>query len=479
MTNLVVRRSSTLATNWFWGGLLILWSLSLALRFWGLERFNTLVFDEVYFAKFAHHYLTQTSFFDAHPPLGKYLIALGIALKGFNPWGYRWMNAFVGSLVPLLWGAIAYQLTDRRSYTLLATGLAGLDGLLLVESRYALLNVYILFFGLLSHWFFLFSLNQQGWRRQWGLIATGVSIGATIGVKWNGLGFALALYGLWLASKIAVRRGRVLRHSVPSFVTQTAQISGWSMGIYLPAIAALTYILLWIPHLLQNPEYNFRQVHLQIFTYHHGLGGNTIHPYCSPWYTWPFLLRPISYFYQVTDQLTEALPLVGPPLPPLNLPLPPGVQRWVYSVYATGNPLLWGFSTLGIIWVLALAVQRSWLNFTQRQPQRTAPSSCWAAEQGWVPFYLSIGYAANYLPWVGVSRCTFLYHYMPASMFSGLALAWLVDYGLQAPRKGLRAMAVTVVFVSGLSLLIWLPVLLGLPIPIHRWSWLQGLPSWR
>ncbi|NJN39333.1 MAG: phospholipid carrier-dependent glycosyltransferase, partial [Acaryochloridaceae cyanobacterium CSU_3_4] len=65
---------------WFWGGLLCTWLFALALRFWGLARFNTLVFDEVYFAKFGHHYLTHTEFFDAHPPLGKYLIALGITL---------------------------------------------------------------------------------------------------------------------------------------------------------------------------------------------------------------------------------------------------------------------------------------------------------------------------------------------------------------------------------------------------------------
>jgi len=36
--------------------------------------------------------------------------------------------------------------------------------------------------------------------------------------------------------------------------------------------------------------------------------------------------------------------------------------------------------------------------------------------------------------WVRVTRCTFLYHYMGASVFAGLAIAWLVDQGLHSYR---------------------------------------------
>ncbi len=59
-------------------GMFAVFLLSLTLRFWELERFNTLVFDEVYYAKFANNYLTQTPFFNAHPPLSQYIIAIGI-----------------------------------------------------------------------------------------------------------------------------------------------------------------------------------------------------------------------------------------------------------------------------------------------------------------------------------------------------------------------------------------------------------------
>ncbi len=75
------------------------------------------------------------------------------------------MNALTGSLIPLLVAGIAYQLSHRRSYALIAGLFAAVDGLLLVESRYALINIYLLFFGLLGQWFLLLALNTRGEQR--------------------------------------------------------------------------------------------------------------------------------------------------------------------------------------------------------------------------------------------------------------------------------------------------------------------------
>ena len=104
-------------------GMLGVFLVSLTLRFWELERFNTLVFDEVYYAKFANDYLTKTPFFNAHPPLSQYIIAIGIAigthlhfgktavnsLEGslLSPWDDRWHNPLTGSFIPLVAGTLA------------------------------------------------------------------------------------------------------------------------------------------------------------------------------------------------------------------------------------------------------------------------------------------------------------------------------------------------------------------------------------
>ena len=109
--------------SWFWIGLTGVFLLSVTLRFWGISRFNTLVFDEVYYAKFANNYLTRTPFFDGHPPLSKYIIAIGMWIGSHLPFGqdavnsltgslrstfsYRWLNALTGSFIPLVVAGIA------------------------------------------------------------------------------------------------------------------------------------------------------------------------------------------------------------------------------------------------------------------------------------------------------------------------------------------------------------------------------------
>lgn len=464
MNKQVSLRQSSLPI-WFWGGLLCIWLLALVCRFWGLARFNTLVFDEIYFAKFGHNYLTQTEFFDAHPPLGKYLIGLGIALRGFNTWGFRWVNALIGSAIPLLLAGIAYQLCKRPSFALIAALLASLDGLLLVESRYALLNVHILFFGLLAHWLVLIALNHKGGRRTLWLAAAGASFGATIAVKWNGLGFLLGLYLAWfMARGMRWLWGNQLRPSTERLPLQRLpELSMVQLFVYIPAIAVLVYSVFWIPHLSQNSDFNFWQVHQEIFSYHRRVGGADVHPFCSAWYTWPLLLKPISYFYQLTQSPVEPLPVIGPPLPA-------DAAKWIYSVYATGNPILWWLTTFAIFYVIA-----QWTRIWHRGircEDRIGPTL--ATERLWVPLYVGTNYLANFLPWIGVSRCTFLYHYMPASMFSGLAIAWLVEGWLQTPHKPSRAVAVTILFISLLSFMIWLPLFLGLPLSPLQWRLLRG-----
>ncbi|MGB3265163.1 MAG: phospholipid carrier-dependent glycosyltransferase, partial [Microcoleus sp.] len=162
----------------FYLGTIAIFLFSLTLRFWQLERFNTLVFDEVYYAKFANDYLTKTPFFNAHPPLSQYIIAIGIAIGThlpfgktavnsmagslLSPWDYRWLNALTGSFIPLVVGALAYQLVPRRTFAFIAALFIACDGLFLVESRYALNNIYLVLFGILGQLFILKSVESEG-----------------------------------------------------------------------------------------------------------------------------------------------------------------------------------------------------------------------------------------------------------------------------------------------------------------------------
>ncbi|GAB4339769.1 MAG: phospholipid carrier-dependent glycosyltransferase [Leptolyngbyaceae cyanobacterium] len=503
---------------WFPLGILALLIVSLGLRFWGLGRFNTLVFDEVYYAKFAYNYLSNTPFFDGHPPLSKYLIAIAMGLGSqvptpqtamngltgglFAPWMYRWLNALTGSFMPLVILGIAYQLTHRRRYALIAGWFAALDGLFLVESRYALNNVYLVIFGLLGLWFLLLALNsapslsQSGW-----LVLSGISFGASASIKWNGLWFLLGAYSLWIVAQgiqwFQTRHPIATTSAVPEFspaeipkdgryspLQRLHRLRWWQVGLYWGLVPALTYILEWIPHLKLNAKQGFWSdfwaLQVEILQYHERVGnGPKIHPYCSSWYSWLFMWRPVAYFYKVTGK--------GDPLPTEATLPPTTAEKVVYDVHAMGNPFLWWFSTIAIFTVLAvlgwLAFQAisNWLVAHTSQtipPPAISPHLPFSPCERWLMLFLAINYLANLLPWVKVTRCTFLYHYMGASVFATMAIAWLVDRWLSSRQPYLRQMGMTIIAIVAIAFLFWLPVYLGLPLSPEGFKLRMWLPSW-
>ena len=485
------------SVQWFRIGMASVFLLSAALRFWGLSRFDTLVFDEVYYAKFANNYLTHTPFFDGHPPLSKYLIAIGMWIGSNLPfgqdsingltgslrstWSYRWLNALTGSFIPLVVAGIAYQLSHRRSYAFIAALFAATDGLFLVDSRYALNNVYLVIFGLLGNWFLLRGLELQGRRRGFWLALAGIGFGAAGSVKWNGWWFLLGAYLVWMAAWV-MRWMQSLRPKdsfeyVDTAETKTplahlTQLNVLHIIFYLGIIPALFYGLEWIPHLQLNPTLGFWEVQQRILQYHERVGdGPKVHPYCSRWYTWILMIRPVAYFYQIAQSTTEPLPVMGPPLPA-------GAGKVIYDVHAIGNPALWWFSTaalLLLLWVLAQRI-RVWATAPQSFNISTIRSVQTA--DTWIALYLMFNWLANLLPWVMVTRCTFIYHYMGSSVFAGLAIARFVDQWLHSYRREFRALGVTVIFLILLAFIFWMPIYLGLPLSPESLSQRLWFRSW-
>ncbi|MDJ1184132.1 dolichyl-phosphate-mannose--protein mannosyltransferase [Roseofilum casamattae] len=446
---------------WFRLGLVAIWIIALCLRFWGLSRFNTLVFDEVYFAKFAQDYLSRNELFDGHPPLGKYAIALGMwisdrismpqnfpsnDLTGMvrSTFSYRWFNALTGSFIPLIVAAITEQLYPRRSYGLLAAGLITLDGLFLVESRYGLINIYLVLFGLLAHYLALLGLRSQNpsakAKNAIAFTLSGMSFGLCAAVKWNGLGFWLGWMALVfianLRQKIQEKRER---QNSNLWFDRIPTISIWKIGLYWIILPYIVYAIAWIPHLQLNPDYNFWENQQQLLGYHQSVGtGSDIHPYCSSWLSWPLLLRPIAYYYQTANN-----------------------EQLIFDVHAFGNPLLWWSASV------AIAILLPTIFLSKKSPILSS-----------LALYLTINYAANWLPWSLVSRCTFLYHYMSALIFSILALALICDRSLASDRLHHKLLAISSVTLFAIAFIFWLPIYLGLPLTPQEFHWRMWFNGW-
>ncbi len=468
--------------NWYRLAIASLVIFSTCLRFWGLERFDTFVFDEVHFANFAHNYLTNTPVFDAHPPLGKYFISFGIWIFGFNPIGYRYINALLGSFIPVLAMAIAYQLTGKRQMTLLAGIFTAFDGLLLVESRYALLNTYLLLFGLLGNLFFLLTLHRRGWRQWIYLTFTGICFGAAIAVKWSGLNFTVAayaivlvLYFLQLCQKLFKKNFITLinQHIDFKVILPVEQIN--LPKLYqlacLPLVIYFIYVLAWQPHLKQNPG-TIKEIEQQMYTFHKSYANRPEeHPYTSPWYTWPFMIRPVSYFYETTKSPNELV------LSQKSVPI--NEASLVYDVHAMGNPLLY--------WLIVIAIFS--LSFILLDLFRLLIKDLiWSLDNNvkkpivtinfFVYLYLVLSYSANLFSWAGVSRFTFLYHYIPASAFGFLAVAWFVNELIENQPKFLKSVAIAITCAVIIVFLFFLPIYLGLPLSPKAFFLRMWLPTW-
>ena len=417
------------------------------------------MFDEIYFVEFAQAYLAGAPQFDAHPPLGKYLIAAGIWLSdrvpfiheffatavnpdtGLSPFSYRWMNALIGSCIPVLVMMIAHTLCRRQpakqpTFVLLSGLFVAIDGLFITESRYALLNIYMVFFGLLGHWLWLRAAlwTEAGERARasgYRLLA-GMALGGAIAVKWNGLGYWLSLL-LWdiLRQSAWQMKGRSLRRYLLERL------------LYGGLMPMLTYRLLWEPHRYLTGE-SLLQIHAQVLTFHQQLAALG-HPACSKWYSWPLLVKPIAYWYETVGSQT-------------------------FTVNNLGNPALWWLSSAAVL-LLFLKQGSALLKSRQGNLPFTTAS--------YIGTYLLVSYIANWLPWIMVGRCTFIYLYMPAAIFSFMVLAWRLSGWLQTAENGSsRTVGIAMVCLVVLAFLFWLPLSLGSPLSPESLQLRWWLRSW-
>ena len=359
---------------------------------------NSMYFDEIYHARTAYEFLNGLySYENTHPPLGKIFIALGIALFGMNPFGWRIIGTLCGiAMVPLVY-LFAKRLTNHTPVSALACVLFTFDFMHFTQTRIATIDVYITFFVILMYYFMyqystMSFYDKPLWKTFLPLGACGFCMGLGIASKWTGIyaGMGLAivffatLYRRYREYRYALKEPDGASHGIPhrrileQFVPCARRTILFCM-LFFVLIPGLIYLLSYLPFRDYSDDGLFlRLLHNQttMFNYHSSL--DATHPYSSPWYQWPVIIRPIWYFSGYPSETLRE------------------------GISAFGNPLVWWAGIPAFFYLLWLWVKKG---------DRNAA-------------FLSIGYLAQYLPWVFVSRITFIYHYFPSVVFVVLMIVY-------------------------------------------------------
>ena len=143
------------------------------------------------------------------------------------------------------------------------------------------------------------------------------------------------------------------------------------------------------------------------------------------------------------------------------------------SILAFGNPAVWWTGLFGILFVLGYSLYRNTLPALRIVRGRDD-------EYDRAMPVIAVGFLSAYLPWVLISRLTFIYHYFASVPFIILAMAQGLRYMERKAPRTARVLTV-LLCVAALALVIaYYPLASGLEVPrawcdavsvFDNWMW--------
>lgn len=410
---------------------------ALLLRLLNLGTPKGFIFDEVYYVDGARDYLKYgvevtgaDPEFVVHPPVGKWLIALGIKIFGDNEFGWRFMGALLGSVMVILIALIAQRLFRNNFLTISASALIAMDGLALVHSRTALLDIYLSFFVLLATYCFV--MRWHWW--------TGLALGLAVATKWSGLYF-LALFAVIALYRVfTLNTGREL---IKPTLKTSLQYAVLPTAIYFSSwIGWFSSSRGWARDYSSNVFASFFHYHSQMLGFHTGLVEK--HSYqANPW-SWLVMGRPTSFYYQS--------------------PKTCGADNCAQEVLALGTPFLWWLGVIALAVVLGF-----WIRSLAQK--RYEPSLN----------IIVVGMTAGYLPWFFFQeRTVFSFYAIIFQPFLILSIIYCAYVALLYFKNSRN----TYIFIGVVGIAIFsnfvyfLPLFIGDVITYDEWQARMWLPSW-
>jgi len=421
---------------------------------------SNMYFDEIYHARTALEYIEHRNVYEiTHPPLGKWFISLGIRLFGMTPFGWRFMGTLFGVLMIPIMYILSKRLLKRTLFATMATFLLMSDFMHFAQTRIATIDSYSVVFIMLMFLFMydytMMNINQDKLYKTFvPLGLAGLFFGFGAATKWlclyAGAGLAVIFfYTLFLryreyeAAKLKLADGTAGEHSryyksvVSTFYYKLFLTLLFCVIMFI-IVPAVIYYLSYTPYMrIEKNPYGFRQIldnQSYMWNYHAHLKTDSPHPFASRWYTWMFDIRPV-YFFQGRGY-------------------PNGV---ISSLSSFGNPIIWWTIVPSLIMFAVFKLSKYKLKS-------------------------GLGYAmfaglSNILPWIFISRETFIYHFFASVPFAIIIITFALKHFFENTKRG-KYFVLAYLGAAFVCFILFYPFITGIPVSSTYANAMRWLGSW-
>lgn len=430
-----------------------------------------------------------------HPPLGKRLLAVGEWLFGYTPLGWRFMTALFGAAVVVFTMLLARRISQSWQVGLFAGTIALFDGVLLVASKFGMLDIFQVLFIVMAAWTLTGDMRQTQSRLhqaylegrfqaagpfgprigfRWWRFATGVLLGLALSVKWSGLyyiaffGLLSTFYDLYLRRRYRAGRpvsGTLVRDvpaALASLVAVPAALYIWSWrswfasetSVYRHAATDGTIDPNSPLQILPEAWAGWFYYHFSVLDFHSELttSGGHSHPWDSKPWAWLVAARPILYFSSTDVECNV------------------GTCRRM--IYLFGTPAIWWLTVPILLWAIYV----------------------WITKCEYRVIVPLVAFAAGFIPWlIAFDRQMYFFYATALVPFSivliALALGYLSRTGPVIASRWIRNIAgfpmrwgqlgVVAYLALVIAMFVYFsPLFYGFLIPESWYQQMMWLPSW-
>ena len=479
-------------------------------------------FDEIYHARTAYEMVEGVYCYEnTHPPLGKFIISLGIRLYGMCPFGWRIMGTLFGIAMLPIFYLFTKKMFQKTWFATITTVLFASDFMHFAQTRIATIDVYVTFFVILMYYFmyqytrlsFYDTEVKETWKP---LFWCGIAMGLGCACKWPGvyagIGLAVIFFATMLQRYLEFRKAKKEPEGQTDGIKHELVIQSFKKNL----IKTLSFCILAfvvIPGTIYTLSYlpfdDGNEVGLISFVTDTQPAEDGIHTISTvPLKDGETLSLDTTYTkVAIKRELKNTESFMGKMAVKWNSA---GINRllgrmvrnqetmfsyhskldaehtfsswfyewpimkrpiWYYvkvisgdvqeNISAFGNPLVWWAGIPAFIYMVVLAF---W-----KKDRKAA--------------FLCVGYLAQYLPWFNVSRITFIYHYFPSVPFITIMIGYsmyrLCMYKNGKFEKRFKKICIGYAVVSIALFAIYYPVLSGYPVDItYVKKYLRLFKSW-